>query len=75
MQLPRVLISLEVDESREVHESPETIPASCARARFAGCTFMRHIILAIKGSDQWEGRGFGRSPNHYILVGEVVLDV
>ncbi len=29
----------------------------------------------LKGSDQWEGRGFGRSPNHYMLVGEVVLDV
>jgi hypothetical protein len=28
-----------------------------------------------KGSDQWEGSGFWRSPNHYILVGEVVLDV
>jgi hypothetical protein len=47
MQLPRVLISLEVDGSREVHESPETFPGTCARARFAGCTFMRHITLAI----------------------------
>ncbi len=47
MQFPRVLISLEFDGSREVHESPETFPATCARARFAGCTFMRHIILAI----------------------------
>jgi hypothetical protein len=25
--------------------------------------------LLLKGSDQWEGRGFGRSPNHYMLVG------
>ncbi len=28
-----------------------------------------------KGSDQWEGRGCRRSPNHYMLMGEVVLDV
>ncbi len=28
-----------------------------------------------KGSDQWEGRGCRRSRNHYMLVGEVVLDV
>jgi hypothetical protein len=28
-----------------------------------------------KGSDQWEGRGCRRSPNHYMFVGEVVLDV
>ncbi len=37
-----------------------------------------HQTLApsiIKGSDQWEGRGFGRSPNHYMLMGKVVLDV
>ncbi len=27
----------------------------------------------VKGSDQWEGRGYGRSPNHYMLVGEVVF--
>ena len=42
-----VLISPETDGSREVIESPEAFPATCARARFAGCTFMRHIILAI----------------------------
>ncbi len=29
----------------------------------------------VKGSDQWEGRGCRRSRNHYMLVGEVVLDV
>jgi hypothetical protein len=29
----------------------------------------------LKGSDQWEGRGCRRRPNHYMLVGEVVLDV
>jgi hypothetical protein len=45
MELPRVLISLETDGSREVKESPEAFPAICAQARFAGCTFMRHIIL------------------------------
>ncbi len=33
--------------SREVNESPEAFPATCARARFAGCTFMGHIILVI----------------------------
>ncbi len=33
--------------SRDVNESPEAFPATCARARFTGCTFMRHIILAI----------------------------
>jgi hypothetical protein len=33
------------------------------------------LQLHLKGSDQWEGRGFGRSPNHYMLVGELVLDV
>jgi hypothetical protein len=46
MQLPRILISLEVDGSREVNKSPETFPANGAQARFAGCIFMRHIILA-----------------------------
>jgi hypothetical protein len=40
MQLPRVLINLEVDVSREVNESPETFPTTCAWAYFAGCTFM-----------------------------------
>ncbi len=29
----------------------------------------------LKGSDQWEGKGCRRSRNHYMLVGEVVLDV
>jgi hypothetical protein len=33
------------------------------------------LPTTFKGSDQWEGRGFGRIPNHYMLVGEVVLDV
>jgi hypothetical protein len=47
MQLPRLLISLEVDGSREVNETHETIPDSCARAHFAGCTFVRRIILAL----------------------------
>jgi hypothetical protein len=47
MELSRVLISPETDRSIEVNESPEAFPATCARARFAGCTFMRHIILAI----------------------------
>jgi hypothetical protein len=30
---------------------------------------------SFKGSDQWEGRGCRRSPNHYMIVGKVVLDV
>ena len=47
MQLPTVLISLEVDRSSEVNGSHGTFPATCARARFAGCIFMRHIILAL----------------------------
>ncbi len=38
MQLPRILISM------DVNECPETFPANCARARFAGCIFMRHIM-------------------------------
>ncbi len=33
------------------------------------------LLRVFKGSDQWEGRGCRRSPNHYMLVGEVVLDV
>ncbi len=37
------------------------------------CSKMRkscsHIYCTFKGSDQWEGRGFGSSPNHYMLVG------
>ncbi len=32
-------------------------------------------INRFKGSDQWKGRGCRRRPNHYMLVGEVVLDV
>ncbi len=47
MQLPTVLISLEFDRSSEVNESHGTFPATCARARYAGCIFMRHIILAL----------------------------
>ncbi len=47
MQLPTVLISLEVDGSRKANRSPETFPDTCARARFAGCIFLRHIILAL----------------------------
>ncbi len=37
------------------------------------CLLLRSYL--IKGSDQWERRGCRRSPNHYMLVGEVVLDV
>ncbi len=39
------------------------------------CTFRQAFFQIFKGSDQWEGRGFRRSPYHYMLVGEVVLDV
>jgi hypothetical protein len=47
MQLPIVLIGLEADGSREANGSPETIPVTCAWARFAGSIFLRHIILAL----------------------------
>jgi hypothetical protein len=47
MKLPTVLISLEVDGSRKANGSHETFPDTCARARFAGCIFLRHIILAL----------------------------
>ncbi len=33
------------------------------------------LVQELKGSDQWEVRGFGNSPKHKILVGGLVLDV
>ena len=38
---------------------------------FIGCV----LLPEVKGSGQWDGRGCRRSRNHYMLVGEVVLDV
>ncbi len=39
-----------VNVSLEAYVYDETIYNSCARARFAGCTYLRHIILGLKGA-------------------------
>jgi hypothetical protein len=63
MQLPIVLIGLEAVGSREANGSPETIPVTCARARFAGCIFLRHIILALLTErETFRGRPVGDKP-------------
>jgi hypothetical protein len=40
-------IHTHVNVSLKANVYDETIYNSCARARFAGCTFLRHIILAL----------------------------
>jgi len=41
-------IRLNFNRLGEDNGSPETFPATCARARFAGYTFLRRITLALK---------------------------
>jgi hypothetical protein len=43
LQLPTLLISLEVDRSSEVNGSHGAFPATCARACFAGCIFQAYF--------------------------------
>ena len=40
-------IHTHVNVSLKAYVDDETIYNSCARARFAGCTYLRHIILAL----------------------------
>ncbi len=40
-------IWLHFNGSFAANGSRETFPASCARARFAGCTLMRRIVFAL----------------------------
>jgi hypothetical protein len=41
------IIQKHVNVSSKAYVYDETIYNSCARARFAGCTYLRHIILAL----------------------------
>jgi hypothetical protein len=41
------IIHTHVNVSSKAYVYDETIYNSCARARFAGCTYLRHIILAL----------------------------
>ncbi len=40
-------IHMHVNVSSKAYVYDETIYNSCARAHFAGCTFLRHLILAL----------------------------
>jgi len=76
MQLPIVLIRLKADGSREANGSPETIPVTCARARFAGCIFLRHIILALltvyhlSGRSNLSGRSLKKQPHLHLYYAQ-----
>jgi hypothetical protein len=46
-EMHRGIIHTHVNVSLKAYVYDETIYNSCARARFTGCTYLRHIILAI----------------------------
>jgi hypothetical protein len=41
------IIHMHVNVSSKAYVYDDTIYNFCARARFAGCTYLRHIILAL----------------------------
>jgi hypothetical protein len=63
------IIHRHVNVSWKAYVYDETIYITCARARFAGCTYLRHIILAL--NTVYEGKWEGVGPLKLSLLGPV----